>query len=140
MDSNKEVFDAEVFAIYQALRIIDRRHESGRRYTLFVDSTAAMALRAACSGIANTRLRTRRKVVGETRPAMHLALLHGLALVMLNGAKNDDVCVVTVITTCGEDAEGPIRSITAKNAPDKRGEAPCEHPPGCTKFEVRRLF
>ena len=34
--------DAEVFAIYQALRIINRRPESGRRYTLFIDFTAAM--------------------------------------------------------------------------------------------------
>ena len=39
---NKEVFDAEVFCIYQALRLVDRRQESGRRYTIFVDSTAAI--------------------------------------------------------------------------------------------------
>ena len=40
--TNKEVFDAEVFAIYQALRVLDRRQESGHRYTVFVDSTAAI--------------------------------------------------------------------------------------------------
>ena len=39
---NKEVFDAETFAIYQALRVVDRRQESGHCYTIFVDSTAAI--------------------------------------------------------------------------------------------------
>ena len=42
LGNNKEVFDAEVFAIYQALRIINRQQESGRRHTLFFDSTAAI--------------------------------------------------------------------------------------------------
>ena len=40
--SNKEVFDAEVFPIYQTFRVIDRRQESGRHCTLFVDSSAAI--------------------------------------------------------------------------------------------------
>ena len=40
LDSNKEVFDAEVNAICQALCIADRREESGRQYTIFADSTA----------------------------------------------------------------------------------------------------
>ena len=39
---NKEVFDAEVYTIYRAHSILDRRQESGHRYTLFVDSTAAI--------------------------------------------------------------------------------------------------
>ena len=42
LGTNKEVFDAETFAIYQALRVLDRRQESGHRYTIFVDSTAAI--------------------------------------------------------------------------------------------------
>ena len=42
LGTNKEVFDAEVFAIYQALRVIGQRQESGHRYTLFVDSTSAI--------------------------------------------------------------------------------------------------
>ena len=42
LGSNKEVFDAEVFAIYQALRVIDQRQETGRNYTIFVDSTSAI--------------------------------------------------------------------------------------------------
>ena len=42
LGTNKEVFDAEKFAIYQALRVLDQRQESGRRYTVFVDSTAAI--------------------------------------------------------------------------------------------------
>ena len=32
----------ETFAIYQALRVLDRRQESGYRYTIFVDPTAAI--------------------------------------------------------------------------------------------------
>ena len=31
-----------MFAIYQALRVLDRCQESGHRYTVFVDSTAAI--------------------------------------------------------------------------------------------------
>ena len=38
----KEVFDAEVFAIYQALRAIEQKQERGRQYTVFVDSTLAI--------------------------------------------------------------------------------------------------
>ena len=43
LGSNKEMFDAEVYAIYQALSIMDQRQESGRRYTLFVDPTSAIS-------------------------------------------------------------------------------------------------
>ena len=39
LGTNKEVFEVETFAIYQALRALDQRQESGRRYTVFVDST-----------------------------------------------------------------------------------------------------
>lgn len=42
LGTNKEIFDAETFAIYQALRILDRHQESGLRYTVFVDSTTAI--------------------------------------------------------------------------------------------------
>ena len=37
-----EVFDAETFAIYQALRICDEDHRSGHRYTIFSDLQAAI--------------------------------------------------------------------------------------------------
>ena len=41
--TNKEVFvDAEVFAIYQALRVVGQRQETGHRHTIFVDSTAVI--------------------------------------------------------------------------------------------------
>ena len=43
LGNNKEVFDAEVFAVYQALDAIDQRRERGRRYNIFVDSTSAIA-------------------------------------------------------------------------------------------------
>ena len=42
LGTNKGVFDAEVFAVYQALRTIERRGERGRQYAIFVDSTSAI--------------------------------------------------------------------------------------------------
>ena len=36
------MFDAEVFAIYQALRTIEQRKERGRSFTVFVNSTSAI--------------------------------------------------------------------------------------------------
>ena len=42
LGGNKEVFDAEVFEIYQALRAIEQRNERGRQYTVFVDSTSVI--------------------------------------------------------------------------------------------------
>ena len=43
LGSNKEAFDAEVYAIYQAPNTMDQRQESRRRYTLFVDSASAIS-------------------------------------------------------------------------------------------------
>ena len=42
LGNNKEVFDAETFAIYQALRSFDERQESGHHYTVFTDAQAAV--------------------------------------------------------------------------------------------------
>ena len=42
LGTNKEVFDAEVFAIYQALRTIEQGNKRRRQYTVFVDSTSAI--------------------------------------------------------------------------------------------------
>lgn len=42
LGNNKEAFDAEVYAIYHALRALDRRQESGRQCTIFSDSTAVV--------------------------------------------------------------------------------------------------
>ena len=39
---NKEVFDAEVFAVWQALRALEQRNERDCEYTIFVDSTSAI--------------------------------------------------------------------------------------------------
>ena len=36
LGSNKEVFDAEAFAIYQAFRIFDARQETVRKYAVVV--------------------------------------------------------------------------------------------------------
>ena len=42
LGTNKEVFDAEVFAIYQALLWIEVHQATGGRFTVFADSTAAI--------------------------------------------------------------------------------------------------
>ena len=42
LGKNKQVFDAEVFAVWQALRALEQRSEHGRDYTIFVDSTSAI--------------------------------------------------------------------------------------------------
>ena len=43
MGTNKEVFDAEVFAILQAARLLRDRDEESQAYTIFSDSQAAVA-------------------------------------------------------------------------------------------------
>ena len=43
LGTNKEVFDAEVFAILQATKAFDQRNESNVGYTIFTDSQAAAA-------------------------------------------------------------------------------------------------
>ena len=43
LGKNKEVFNAEVFAIVQALDLLRDRHEQGQRYTIFLDSQAALS-------------------------------------------------------------------------------------------------
>lgn len=40
---NKEVFDAEVFAILRAIRLLNERGETRREYTVFSDAQAAIA-------------------------------------------------------------------------------------------------
>ena len=40
LGNNKEVFDAEVFAIYQALLWIEGHQGAGGRFTIFADCTA----------------------------------------------------------------------------------------------------
>ena len=42
LDKNKEVFDAKVFAMWQALRVLEQRNKRSREYTIFVDSTPAI--------------------------------------------------------------------------------------------------
>ena len=37
LGTNKEIFDAEVYAIYQALRVFEERGQAGRKYTIFSD-------------------------------------------------------------------------------------------------------
>ena len=42
IETKKAVFDAVIFAIYQALRALDQRQASVPRYTVFVDSTTTI--------------------------------------------------------------------------------------------------
>ena len=39
---NKEVYDAEVYALYRALEFVGRREATGRRYTIFSDLASAV--------------------------------------------------------------------------------------------------
>ena len=48
--ANKEVFDAEVLAIYQALRVMDQCQESSHCYTVFVDSAIIDKVRTGAVG------------------------------------------------------------------------------------------
>ena len=41
--TNKEVFDAEVFAVLQAVKLLSERNEGGQDYMVFSDSQAAVA-------------------------------------------------------------------------------------------------
>ena len=43
LGKNIEVFDAEVFAVWKALRALEQRNNRDREYTIFVDSTSAIA-------------------------------------------------------------------------------------------------
>ena len=40
---NKEVFDAEVFAILRAIRLLNKTNETGKDYMVFSDAQAAIA-------------------------------------------------------------------------------------------------
>ena len=43
LGKNKEVFDAEVYAIMRVVKLLDEREERGQGYTVFSDSQAAIA-------------------------------------------------------------------------------------------------
>ena len=42
LGKNKEAFDAELCALYQATKILDERNEQGQGYAILSDSTAAI--------------------------------------------------------------------------------------------------
>ena len=42
LGTNKEAFDAEVYAIYQALRVFEKRGQSGKKYMIFSDCQPAI--------------------------------------------------------------------------------------------------
>ena len=43
LGTNKEVFDAEVFAILRAVRLLNKRGEEGQAYTIFSGSQTAVS-------------------------------------------------------------------------------------------------
>ena len=43
LGKNKEVFDAELYALYRATKILEERGEQGQDYTILSYSTAALA-------------------------------------------------------------------------------------------------
>ena len=42
MGKNKAVFDAELYALYQAAKMMDERRDDRQGYTILIDSTAAL--------------------------------------------------------------------------------------------------
>ena len=80
---NKEVFDAEGYAISQALLILDTRQECGRHYTVFVDSTSAIqrvqtngigpgqSFAVECTEICSRIMSRQNKVTIRWVPAQH---------------------------------------------------------------------
>ena len=42
LGNSKKVFDADTFAIYQALRVLDLQQETDRKYAIFSDSQSAI--------------------------------------------------------------------------------------------------
>ena len=53
MGRKKEVFDAELYALYRATKILEERREEGQDYTIWTDSSAALnraALVVMCQG------------------------------------------------------------------------------------------
>ena len=43
LGKNKEVFDAEVYAVLQAVKLLEEREEEGQIYTVLSDSQAAIS-------------------------------------------------------------------------------------------------
>lgn len=41
LERNKEIYDAEAYATYRALKTLEQREESGHQYTIFSDSASA---------------------------------------------------------------------------------------------------
>ena len=73
---NKEVFDAEVFPVWQALRALGQRNERDREYTIFVESTSDITrVRDDARGpgqrfgVAAIEVETRRAAAGTGPPS-----------------------------------------------------------------------
>ena len=62
---NKEVFDAEVFAVWQALRVLEQRSKRDCEYTIFVDSTSAITRTPAEARFAAIEVETRLAAAGN---------------------------------------------------------------------------
>ena len=82
LGTNKEVFDAEVYAIREAARLLDERGETGQSYTVFSDSQSAIyrilheqcgpsqaLARAAIDS--SRRLRARNNITVRRTPSHH---------------------------------------------------------------------
>ena len=72
LGKNKEVFDAEVFAVWQALRALEQRNERDRKYTISLDSTSDITRvreeargPGKCLGVAATEVGTRLAAAGN---------------------------------------------------------------------------
>ena len=104
---NKEVSDAETFAIYQVLRVLDLRQETGRRYAIFSGSQSAIR-RISSDGLGPGQQWARgaaeectRLMVRQNRVTVHWAPAHNG---MAGNEMTDD--------RAKQAAEGPFRDFS----------------------------
>ena len=70
LGSNKEVFDAELYAIYQTMGTLEAKGQTGRWYTVFSDSQAAIR-RAVHDGLGPGQQWARATIEAATRIMVH---------------------------------------------------------------------
>ena len=101
---NKEVFDAEVFAIRLALQVLDERAERDRSYTIFSDSQAALS-----------RVQHDRTGPGQTLAIDAITTARGIT------SRGNDICLRW--TPSHEGIDGNERADrTARRAAEEREE------------------
>lgn len=104
LGKNKEVFDAELFAIRQALEILNDRDERGMHYTIFSDSQAALC-----------RVQHDRTGPGQMQAVAAITLGEAIA------GRDNSIALRWTPSHAGAE-ENELADIMAKGAAEGRGE------------------